>query len=87
MFINREGKEMPSNDYIQISDSLEVKTSWVIRLIKTLSTYYGPKKQCVGEETYDHEPTLGEIKYCLAKYPGTFAVKEQIFELDSDLPF
>ena len=90
MFINREGKELPNmpNEYIQIDSGLEVESSWVVRLIKTVDTYSSQKKQCIGEEPYDHEPTLGEIKYCLAKHPGAFAVKEQIYTLEErNLPF
>lgn len=90
MFINREGKEIQDmpDGYVHINDNFEIKTSWIVRLIKTIVTNYGPKKQCIGEEPYDHEPTIGEIKYCLAKYPGTFAVKEQIYTLDEEnLPF
>lgn len=90
MYINREGIEVSEipEGYIHIDNNTEVKTSWVVRLIKTENGPYGPRKLVVGEEPYDHEPTLGAIKYCLAKYPGTFAVKEQIFTLeDIELPF
>jgi hypothetical protein len=89
MFINRNGERINMvGEPIQIEDNAVLKKSWVVRLIATHPTPYGMKKVVIGEEPFENEPSDKQIMWCLAKYThAEFAVKEQIFKLDSDLPF
>jgi hypothetical protein len=90
MFINREGKIINMDgEVVQIGDTTNIKKSWVIRMIATRATPYGMKKEVIGEEPFDSEPTEQQIMWCLAKYThAEFAVKEEIYKLvDDGLPF
>lgn len=83
MYINRDGIEV-KNECAYVSRTAEVKNKYMVRLIKK---EFG-KSKVEGEELYSEYPTVGNLKFCLGKYPGTFAVIQEIYELeDNELPF
>lgn len=85
MFLDRNGNEV-EQAVVEISDTAEVKTVYVVRLIRD----DGFRKTIVAEEKYDKPITKQQLLYCLAKHPeASFAVKEKTYVLEDDcgLPF
>lgn len=81
MFINRNG-EIVGNEPLECNEELVKK--YVVRLIAN----NGYKKEVIAEEQFDAEPNKNQIKWCLTKHSNAdFAVVEEIYKLESELPF
>lgn len=80
--INSQGFEYKTQD-AQIEEGSWVSKKYVVRLIQNIFN----KKTVAGEFIFNNYPNEGELKYCLASHPGTFAVIEEIYTLEEELPF
>ncbi len=69
---------------IVVDEAVSLHREVVVRLIKDT----GIRKECIAEEVFETCPSSIQIIWCLLKHPeATFAVVEDKYTLNNDLPF
>lgn len=69
---------------IVVDEAVKLHMEVVVRLIKDT----GIRKECIAEEVFETRPSATQIIWCLLRHSeATFAVVEDKYTLNNDLPF